>query len=652
MPYTNQTPAPDGWRWTRRPTSNTYNEWEPGQLSFPTSSSRTLEGVERRFQALLAWSIQWECLIQDYGGVESAGNGIHVVRVVNVYPEIRTQQHHERYWPKQWCRHGFDHGEIRTNITCNHGPTTEHLVDRSVDGRTSVVAVVWTPEVNEYRDANNVVRCPQPVTPEEVVRRRNNPRYASYRDSMASDRLTRICGKGVLPQFNSCTDCIPRIQCARCEGQFPEGFVINDNAGDGRPRCNNCWTYNCTACNTWFETQCLTVEGQDGYFCSACRLTINAERYEEFDPEVDDVPAAVLALANDRHRPVRMCSIEMETVEGGSNLARVLAGAGLAEYGEVLGYHSSAAISPNYFCHVERDSSIGSNGGELVFDRIRLDEKADVEKLHQAMGLVRQQIKGGQLQVSLACGLHIHVDAHQFGVGDVRNLVLVTNYLEDVLYRLSAAKYKRHRGTGHAIPLLKGPYTTKRDFGVHFFNNNEHHSALNVTPYWEAMRSRCTCGAALIGEHESCNCNLGKCTFEFRYFNGTANFRKVHAYAALCQSLVSYAKLVDDLTDTDFPPQEYDGRHVGAGAAKKDKWDERLRWMLANLYFAPNERESFLYCVKYSALAELGEPRIEAIFETQYVAPDKPDQTITHRNPKGAVLSDITFPSPRRRRGY
>lgn len=648
MLYTDQTPAPDGWRWSRRPSQNAYNEWEPGQLSFPTSSTRTLEGVERRFQALLAWSIEWECLIQPYGGVEHVGNDVYTDRVMNVYPEIRTQRHHERYWPKQWCRHGHDHGELRTSITCNHGPTTERLVDTQHD-RTTIVPVIWTPEVNEYREVGSVVPCPQPVPPDEMLRRRADPRYVGYRESRTIDTQTRTCGKGVLPQFSACTDCVPRIQCVRCDGQFPENSVVNDNSGDGRPRCNDCWTYYCTACNSWFDTQCLTAEGQDGRFCAPCRLTINAERYEEFDADVDDVPAAVLALANDRHRPVRMCSIEMETVEGGSNLARVLAGAGLAEYREVLNYHSSGSLTPTYFCHVERDSSIGDNGGELIFDRIRLDDQGDVNKLHQAMGLVRQQIKGGLLQVSLACGLHIHVDAHQFGVGDVRNLVLVTNYLEDVLYRLSAAKYKRHRGTGHAIPLPKGPYTTKRDFGVHFFNNNEHHSALNVTPYWEAMRSRCTCGAVLIGEHESCNCNLGKCTFEFRYFNGTANFRKVHAYASLCQSLVSYAKLVDDLTLEDFPPQEYDGRHTGAGAVKKDKWDERLRWMLANLYFAPNERESFLYCVKHSALAELGEPRIEAIFETQYVAPDKPDQTITHRNPKGAVLSDGTFPSPRRR---
>lgn len=651
MPYNELTPPPEGWRWTRRPSKNSYNEWEPGRLSFGQSATRTLEGVQRRYKALLDWSVEAECLVQDYGGPENVGNGIYVPATINVHPEIRTSRHHKRLWPEQWCRHGHSHGDLRTDLVCNHGPTTEYLVDKgTAPGITYVVPVVWTPEINEYRDITTVARCAQPVDPTETMRRRALPRYTGWDQSRSIDTQTRTCYLGVLPAFSYCSDCVARAQCVRCEGLFPENYVVNDNSGDGRPRCNPCWNFYCEACNGWFDTECRPVDGQDGRFCSACRLTINSERYEEFDPGVDETPAAVLALTNDKHRPVRLCSIEMETCDGGNDLARVLASAGLSEYGEVLQYHSSGGANPSYFCHVERDSSIGPNGGELIFDRIRLDSQGDVEKLHQAMGLVRKQIKDGRLQVSLACGLHIHVDAHQFGVGDVRNLVLVTNYLEDVLYRLSAAKYKRHRGTTHAIPLPKGPYTTKRDFGVHFFNSNEHHSALNVTPYWEAMRSRCACGAVLVGEHESCTCNLGKCTFEFRYFNGTANFRKVHAYAALCQSLVSFAKLTDDLVQTDFAPQEYDGRHVGAGSAKKDKWDERLRWMLTNLYFSPNERESFRYCVDHSALAELDTARIESIFETQYVAPDKPDQIVTHRNPRGSVLTDGTFPGTRRSR--
>jgi hypothetical protein len=651
--YTETTPAPDGWRWASRPVRDRYNEWQPGRLTFAAADTMRLTQIETLFTALDVWSTEYECLIQEYGEPETVGGDIRTHRVFYAYPGQNTEAHRQRYWPDQWCRHGHNHGPVRTSIICRHGDGgAEHLVDRSVNGRTQVGFVLWTPEEQKYRLANSVGVCSHPLPPSEVQRRRALPENAAYNYDPHVDRRTRRCGKGVLPQFQACTDCVPRVECVRCHGQFPDNFTVVDVA-DNQVRCNDYWNgYHCDSCGEWSDNGCLTVEGHEGSHCHPCRVTINADRYEEWDETQDTVPAAVLALANDKHRPVRTCSIELEAVEGGSGLARVLAGAGLTASPDVLGYHSSNnSLAQSGFCHVERDSSLGHNGGELIFDRIRLDVQEDVNKLHQAVGLVRQQIKAGLLQVSLACGLHVHVDAHQFGIGDVRNLVLVTNYLEDLLYRLSAAKYKKHRGTGHAIPLPKGPYETKRDFGLHFFANNEHHSALNVTPYWEAVRNRCVCGATNIGEHDTCTCNLGKCTFEFRHFNGTANFRKIHAYAALSQSLVAFAKIAGELRAEDFPPQEYDGRHSGAGQVKKDKWDERLRWVLANLYFAPNERESFRYCVDHSILNELGVERIEDIFATPYVEPSAPEQVIEHRNARGSVLSDGTFRG-RSRRGY
>lgn len=645
--YTVTTPAPDGWRWVRRPNQNSYGEWEPGTLSYADDPAQSIPNLEGLFTRLVSWAEQYESLIQESSEPESVGGGIWAVKNVTVYPHQRSPEHVTRYWPNVSCRHGHDHGPRYTAIACNHGDDPELIADTH---RSEVVVghVLWTPEFNAYRSIYEVARCNQPVSRDVVAQRRTLPEYANYRTDYNTERRMLRCNKGVDTRFTVCSDCVPRETCVRCNSAFPENHGLRDTNGDRAFRCTDCWNYYCNGCDNWQTgtSPCLTIPEQDGRFCGSCRATINQERYEEYDGEIDNLPATVLGLPSDPHRPIRMCSIEVETVEGGQTLARVLSQAGLAGTDQVLGYHSSGATDG--FCHVEFDRSLGTGGGELIFDRIRLDNSDDVSKLHQALALVRQQIKAGELQVSLSCGLHVHVDAHQFGIGDARNLVLVTNYLEDVIFRLSAARYKRHRGTQYAIPLPKGPFADRRQFGVSFFSNNGHHSALNLGHYWEAMRSRCVCGAVTVGEHETCTCNLGKCTFEFRHFNGTANFRKIHAYAALCQSLVSFAKTADDLVETEFPPQEYDGRHAHAGAAKKDKWEERLRWMLTNLYFSPNERESLRYCVNHSALAELGEPRIESIFETAYVVPDKPRQTITHRNPRGSAPSGATFRSRQR----
>lgn len=641
--YTSTTPPPDGWRWHSRPSRNSFGGWDAGRLVFTANPNHTLEDLEGLYGALYAWVQEWECLAQPYGEASLDGTPWRIHRSANIFPGLNTPEYMMRYWPEQWCRHGHSHGPIRTSFFCTHGESPEVLVDEGVGWATG--AVIWTPEDNAYRNPNSVLRCRWAVTDEVFTQRVSDGRYPNASTNRYVQQEMRMCGNGHHPDFTACTECDERMPCLRC------GRVLQEGMGEYLPGleppefyCTDCISRYCVGCNEWLDTPCRFVENEDGFgerLCAECRLTQQNERYEFFDPEMDNLPAAVMALQNNRHRPIRTCSIEMETVEGGSALARVLGEAGLCEYSEVMGYHASHSL--NAFCHVERDSSLGSNGGELIFDRIRLDDNNDVERLHQAMALVRQQIKAGELQVSMACGLHIHVDAHQFGIGDTRNLVLVTNYLEDVIYRLSAARYRRHRGTGYASPLAKGPFKDKRQFGVHFFPTNGHASALNVEHYWNAMRSNCGCGAVLVGEHESCECNLGKCTFEFRFFNGTANFRKVHAYAALSQSLVSFAKLSADLDDESFPPQEYDRRHTGAGQQKKQKWDERLRWMLTNLYFSPSERESIRYCVDHSALAELGEEQIESIFQTSYMIPDAPAQVVEHRNPRGSVRADNGF---------
>jgi hypothetical protein len=220
--------------------------------------------------------------------------------------------------------------------------------------------------------------------------------------------------------------------------------------------------------------------------------------------------------------------------------------------------------------------------------------------------------------MDVRCGLHIHVDAHKMGVGHVRNLAVLFNFLEDPLYRMSAARYMRHRGMNYANKIAKEGIDTVRAFGVNFLNTNGHHHALNVGHYWTAVRNACTCGAAMIGQHQDCECNLGKCTFEFRIYNGTTNFRKIHAYAALAQSLVGYARgCRGDLSLNDYPVLEYI-QNGNVTPTLKQKWDERIEWMFRNLYFSDFERQSILYVLKNCQLNELGEARLTQLSQLPY----------------------------------
>lgn len=336
---------------------------------------------------------------------------------------------------------------------------------------------------------------------------------------------------------------------------------------------------------------------------------------------------------NDAHRPIRTCSVELETARGGSQLAAALYGAGLSVSDHVGRYHSSG----DGICHVEADSSLGSNGGEVILNRLRVDQPGDVSSLNNVLGIIRGLVEQETLAIDIRCGTHIHIDAHKFDIGSTRNLILITNYLEDVLFRLSAAHYQFHRGTTATIPLPKEEWADNRAFAMSFFATNEHHSALNVSNYWTAIRQNCSCGAATVGEHDTCECNLGKCTFEFRFFNGTANATKLHAYVALCQSLVSFAKVSPPVKSEEFPPLEYRGSDRADSTDElKNAWEERLRWMLQHLYFSPQERDSLRYTINASKMAELGVERLDSIFEVEYERPNAPAQTVEHKNPRGA----------------
>jgi hypothetical protein len=341
----------------------------------------------------------------------------------------------------------------------------------------------------------------------------------------------------------------------------------------------------------------------------------NDGKNEIYDEAVDELTPDALRIENLPERPTRVLSIEMECTLGGDQLAARLYNERLTPYDAVMRYHH--AVPRDVFCHVERDSSLGRNGGELIFHRMRMDDPEELDKLHKAISVVRKMIKEGELGMDTRCGLHMHVDAHQCGVGHVRNLVLIFNYLEDVLYRMGGASYPvGHRGMQYAAKLQKQGMKDKQEFGAYFFGANGHGHVLHVGNYWQTMRDRCVCGAANVGMHEKCGCNLGKCTFEFRVWNGSANFRKIRAYAAICQSLVAFARNMPDLDEAMFKPLEFkDNRPIMD--ANKQAIVERLVWMFKKLAFTDAEREDIMYVIENSTLESLGADNLAVVRRAQ-----------------------------------
>lgn len=596
---------PAGWAWYRRPDLRAYVD---GQLRLPDSPA---QATREQKQALYDWAIANRIMV----GITRSNTRRAVVYIDP--NESLFNSEFSQYW---------------TEVQCEHG-------------RTFIVPI------DEFCD------CPTPSSLTctfQSCRRTNgmevavdgNRYCASHRLSCAVPNCEVVLGipdHGAWIQF--CPDHKTEFDCVACDRHVMYGTSeeppIPAALSAGQRACWDCVeTRTCMNCSEFFISEPIRwIEEDEQYLCSRCHNTYNVDRIEAFDDDDDTTPEGLALLHND-HRPIRVCSIELEAALGGRSLARALHSAGLTLHSEVLPYHASERYAnTDSFCHVEGDSSLGAGGGELVISKINMTDPAQLDKLHQTVTVMRGEVKAGNIEINLRCGTHFHVDAHGFGIGHTRNLVLITNYLEDVIYRLSAARWRRHRGREFAIPTDKGPFPTRRDFGIRFFSRNEHHSALNLGNYWSAVRNSCRCGATIVGEYEACTCNLGKCTFEFRFFNGTSNFRKLHAYASLCQSMVSYAKLFDDLTEQAYPAMEYNEQYQSNFPADiREAWDARLRWMLANLYFSDTERDSLLYTVQTCALNELGDSRILDIFRTPYVRPSVPAQEV--RNP----ADGITFP--------
>lgn len=414
--------------------------------------------------------------------------------------------------------------------------------------------------------------------------------------------------------------------CVYCD-RFMERSVNDEpffqTVDGGGACCESCRELVCENCNRYYRRGLTWNSDLEMNVCRRC-LFVGADGTtgEAFDEDADMTNKAMQIPTIPGRENVRQCGVEIEGANGdgnGDDLAMALYGAGLSTMDHMGGYHSGTSG----FAHVERDSSVD---WEVVIGPLNPASQTHVRNLNSVIRTIREHVKDGTLGLDLRAGCHIHVEAARTSLTGAFNLNLLFAYLEDVIFRLAAARWPVHRAimdTHYTAPIPKD--LRKLQFARQHTNDEDaRYYALSFQNYFNRVLNSCHCGAVRYDSWEECGCDLGKCTFEFRVFNTTANPRKLHAYLALCQALVAKAMSLGDLdnaSDT-FPALAFRTRRFKDMDETEQEeivglWRDRLAWMFNELPLTDAEKESLAYCIRHSELDTVGEDFIESLLPTQ-----------------------------------
>lgn len=400
-----------------------------------------------------------------------------------------------------------------------------------------------------------------------------------------------------------CFECSPRYNCRAC-GEVEEIADEEENNG----YCRYCFSNICEECEAYCDDDSLSIVAHEGRrICTSCFNSLD-ENIEVFD-DASDMAATRLAIPTIQGRErIRFCGLEIEGINVARNAHDILASqlydADLSDFDSRRGYHERYGSG---FAHIERDSSCD---WEAVIGPINMANTVEVRKLNQVIRIIRDGIKDNTVKLSLSCGLHIHVSAEKVGIDQAHRLHLLYTYLEDVMYRLGAAKWPMHRAIvngDHHYQL--SPRAEEKLHFVNRYNDNRYHG-LSFSNYFQRMLGNCSCGAGRFGMFEECTCSLQKCTFEFRLFNTTANTKKIHAYMALTQALVAKAFSMsgfdtEAMQEMAFNMRNYKDMNTSQQEEIENKWMERMKFILEELPLTNDERQSILYCVESSEVAPI-----------------------------------------------
>lgn len=424
------------------------------------------------------------------------------------------------------------------------------------------------------------------------------------------------CGGMYDPRsWPDCPICRPMMRCTSCGDTYLENeMYTNENT----VLCESCHTNYCNSCGTYVGDDDFIPTDENGNpTCTAC---LGKKHFETFDEKGEKTATQMKIPVIPGRENIRLCGIEIEGAAGpntppgykaGTLLARELYSAELCHYPEMGNYHGNEHDAG--FAFVERDRSVD---WELVIGPINVANVTHMTKLNKTVKIVRNMIRDERLKLDMRAGMHVHVEAANVSLPSTYNLHRLYMYTEDFLYRLGAAKWAYHR----AIPLqgkgaaAKTPMTLGKINFARAFGNNRYYG-LSFENYFKRYFSECECGARTYGMFEECTCDLGKCTFEFRLFNTTANSIKIHAYLAICQALVAKAVEMDEIKDDeysalDFIPKKVEDMTLTERNKLSLGWQERLNFVANELPLTKEEKESIFYCVVNSEMKDFVEAEI------------------------------------------
>lgn len=363
-------------------------------------------------------------------------------------------------------------------------------------------------------------------------------------------------------------DCC-RSYCGSC-GSAYSGYDHEEEAA-------NCCRYACPGCGDMFdyEDEAASCCGRS-YSGPLPYLPI----IDIYDVSVPEIPA----------RPVRVCSVEQELVDGAAMVAQLLYDIGASGSREILGYHSRSSVRGE--AHVEEDGSLPDGGGEVVYDRFDLSNPRDAALLSTCLTKIRQlrDLPSKPVKTGFSAGIHVHVSAmaengEMLTPRDLSALYELWCYAEDMLYSLSAAGWNRHRqptdnygGYCKAVPKFDGTASPAKVWRA---MRADRYYGLNFQKLYNAV-ARCSCGASTVGDWESCDCGaMDNATIEWRVFNASTLPRTLHAWIVMAHAITAYSKLHELGT---LPTNEY-------GSQSPAEKREVLNHLLDILPLSDGERE-------------------------------------------------------------
>lgn len=626
-------PLPAPWTWYRQPSLDAiYSRYDDNILvGIPNDGTYNETLTAENFLALKDWATATDSILQIHNNVRIPTRNGGSVRRPSYFTIHQPSWYDEGNRDQAYIRRY--HYFLDSNLF-GQCPSCEHMIFAD------------TGECSDCGYRVNCVHCGHFLPAGSLTV--ENERYGSLCVYCGHACAEMDCDN-LAPQYHTyCETHEVEEHCDHCgedyfRGESEDAITTLLTAQNGRTvrLCNalgnRCERYHCVRCGG-MSAEYNVGDGEgfpSGLYCQRCYdAVMYGDNTEEFDESVNmNAPSLQLPTIPGREN-IRLVGVE---IEGGSwngtgqDIAQELYRQGLSGENRVMGYHHGGS----QFAHVENDSSVD---WEMVVGPVNMASLTDVRKLNNAIKIVKKAIKNETVKLDLRCGTHIHVGAERVSVASAFNLHHIYAYAEDVLYRLGAAKWPIHRAirnnSQYCLPIKK-----HNDFRAFANEQGEHHNGLYFGNYFSAMMNSCQCGAVRFGQWEQCTCqNLGKCTFEFRIFNATANQRKLHAYLAITQSLVAKSQAMSILSASDadlqYPSHPWQNTRYKdllepQRVTIKSAWAPRLNWLVNHLPLTDKERVSVRYCVENSELKELGSEVIDKIFDGTYTQENNETQEVS-----------------------